>query len=70
MNVLIVDDSIDKLSEISKVLVALKLDININTVEDIQGAMFFLKENYVDLLILDQFLPLIKGKDQKILKDG
>jgi len=70
MNVLIVDDSIDKLSEISKVLVALKLDININTVEDIQGAMFFLKENYVDLLILDQFLPLIKGKDQEILKDG
>jgi len=70
MNVLIVDDSIDKLSEVSKILVAADLNIKINTVEDIQGAMFFLKENSVDLLILDQFLPLIKGKDQKILKDG
>lgn len=70
MNILIVDDSIDKLSEVSKTLVDSGLNININTVEDIQGAMFFLKEKSVDLLILDQFLPLVKGKNSKILKDG
>lgn len=70
MNVLIVDDSIDKLSEVSKLLVSIGININIYTVEDIQGAMFFLQDNNVDLLIVDQFLPLIKGKGQKIFKDG
>ena len=70
MNVLIVDDSIDKLSDVSKVLIDANLTLNIGTVEDIQGAMIFLEQNNVDLLILDQYLPVRKGKDEKILKDG
>jgi len=70
MNVLIVDDSIDKLSDVSKVLIDTSLALNIGTVEDIQGAMIFLEENNVDLLILDQYLPVRKGKDEEILKDG
>ncbi|MBS3993789.1 MAG: hypothetical protein KGZ87_08735 [Bacteroidetes bacterium] len=70
MNVLIVDDSIDKLSDVSKVLINTGLTLSIGTVEDIQGAMIFLEENIVDLLILDQYLPVRKGKDEKILKDG
>jgi len=70
MNVLIVDDSIDKLSDVSKVLIDTNLTLNIGTVEDIKGAMVFLEENKVDLLILDQYLPVRKGKNEKILKDG
>lgn len=70
MNVLIVDDSIDKLSDVSKVLINANMTLNIGTVEDIQGAMFFLKQNNVDLLILDLYLPVRKGRDEKILKDG
>ncbi len=70
MNVLIVDDSIDKLSDVSKILINTGLSLNIGTVEDIQGAMIFLEENIVDLLILDQYLPVRKGKEEKILKDG
>lgn len=70
MNILIVDDSIDKLSDVSKVLIDTNLTLNIGTVEDIQGAMVFLKENTIDLLILDQYLPERKGKDETILKDG
>ncbi|MFL1896648.1 response regulator [Aquimarina sp. 2-A2] len=70
MNVLIVDDSIHKLSDVSKVLIDTNLTLNIGTVEDIQSAMAFLKENTIDLLILDQYLPERKGKNAKILTDG
>ncbi len=70
MNVLIVDDSIDKLSDVSKLLIDTHLTLNIGTVEDIQGAMIYLSENIVDLLILDQYLPLRKGREGTILKDG
>lgn len=70
MNVLIVDDSINKLSDVSKVLIDTHLTLNIGTVEDIQGAMIYLEENIVDLLILDQYLPLRKGRKDKIQKDG
>lgn len=70
MNILIVDDSIDKLSDVSKLLIDTHLILNIGTVEDIQGAMIYLAENIVDLLILDQYLPLRKGREDKILKDG
>ncbi len=70
MNVLIVDDSIDKLSDVSKLLIETHLSINIGTVEDIQGAMIYLSDNIVDLLILDLYLPLRKGKEGTILKNG
>lgn len=70
MNVLIVDDSIDKLSDVSKLFIDTRLTLNIGTVEDIQGAMIYLSENIVDLMILDQYLPLIKGKESAILKNG
>jgi CheY-like chemotaxis protein len=70
MNILIVDDSIDKLSDVSKALIDTGIVLSIYTVEDIQGAMVFLEQNIVDLLILDQYLPLRKGKNEEILKDG
>lgn len=70
MNILIVDDSIDKLSDVSKLLIDTHLSLNIGTVEDIQGAMIYLSDNIVDLLILDQYLPLRKGKGSTILKNG
>ncbi len=70
MKILIVDDSIDKLSEVSKLLIESVDDVVIDTVEDIQGAMNFLSENKVDLLILDQFLPLRDGKNGEIIENG
>ena len=70
MKILIVDDSLDKLSEITKALFQVNKNIDIQTVEDIQGAMLYLKYNTADLLILDQYLPFRKGKSEKILEDG
>jgi len=70
MNILIVDDSINKLSDISKVLVGTGVKANIQTVEDIQGALTFLTDTSVDFLILDLYLPFRKGKNEKILHDG
>lgn len=70
MKILIVDDSIDKLSEVTKVIIDTKIDLTIKTVEDISGAISFLKNHTIDLLILDQFLPLKKETDSKILENG
>lgn len=70
MNVLIVDDSIDKLSDVSKLLIDTRLPLKIGTVEDIQGAMIYLAENTVDLMILDQYLPFRKEKECTIQKNG
>lgn len=70
MKILIVDDSLNKLSDVSKVLIDTGKKVEIKTVEDIQGALAFLIENSVDFLILDLFLPFRKGKNEKILPNG
>lgn len=72
MKVLIVDDSLDKLDEVSKTIIKQNntSSIMIDTVEDIQSALIFLTTNDVDLLILDQFLPQRKEQRDDILPDG
>ncbi len=72
MKVLIVDDSLDKLDEVSEAIIKQNncSSINIDTVGDIQSALLFLQKNDVDLLILDQFLPQRKEQKEDILPNG
>ncbi len=69
MEVLIVDDSLDKLSNIVSCLTKVKKHITINTAQDIRSTYLFLRDNTVDLLIIDLFLPdrIIEGN---IKNDG
>lgn len=69
MNILVVDDSIDKLGEIAKCILKINNKIRINTVQDIHGTFKFLSQNYIDLLIVDLFLPE-RISDNKIKKTG
>lgn len=72
MRVLIVDDSLDKLAEVSKTIISKNksTSIFIDTVEDIQTALQFLQKNEIDLLILDQYLPQRKEEKEKIITNG
>lgn len=72
MRVLIVDDSLNKLDDVSKTLISNNKNsaISIDTCEDIQSALLFLQTNEIDLLILDQFLPQRKEQKEDVLQNG
>jgi len=69
IRVLVVDDSIDKFDDVSKSLIIKGISTKIDSVEDTKGAMDFLKIHKVDLLIVDQQIPVIKGTTE-VIKNG
>lgn len=68
MNILIVDDSIDKIVKIVSVIKEVSSDINIDTVTDSYRAQLKLKTIKYDLLVVDLFLPIRMGEPPR--QDG
>lgn len=69
MRILIVDDSIDKISELTKLINETQPDANIETAGNISNAIsLFQNEDTYNLAVIDISLPL--RKDQQILKNG
>ncbi|MFH4965397.1 response regulator [Gaetbulibacter sp. M235] len=69
MRILIVDDSIDKISELTKLIHENQPEAIIETAENISNAIsLFQNEDTYNLAVIDIFLPLRKGQD--ILKNG
>lgn len=68
MKILIVDDDLNKISAVIKILAELEIPMQINSVEDIKSAMAQFQEVQYDLAIVDIFLPVKKGS--VIQKDG
>lgn len=76
MNILIVEDNAYKISNIRRVIDSLGLkELSVSPVADINGAMRVLKEENVNVLILDLFIPQMYGQTplpeggMKLLKD-
>lgn len=66
MRVLIVDDSLDKISELSKVIYEIDPQAHIETCENISNAILCLTEGgFFNLAVIDLFLPLRKNEEPK-----
>lgn len=66
MRVLIVDDSLDKISELSKVIYEIDSAAHIETCENISNAIICLTEgDFFNLAIIDLFLPLRNNDEPK-----
>lgn len=69
MRVLIVDDSLDKISELSKVIYEIDPNAHIETCENISNAILCLTEgDFFNLAVIDLFLPLRNNDKPK--EDG
>lgn len=69
MKVLIIDDSIDKISKLTEVISTLSFKCSIDNTETISNAILLLKENLYDIAIVDLHLPLRVG-DEPISNGG
>lgn len=63
MNILIVDDSIDKIAKIVSVIEQVSSDFFIDSVNDSHRAQLKLRSNKYDLLIVDLLLPIRVGEE-------
>lgn len=68
LNILIVDDSNDKIADIVSVISEIPEKVNIDTVIDVISAQLKTKEIKYDLMIVDLMLPFRKGDEPT--KDG
>lgn len=68
MKIIIVDDNIDKISQITKSIFEISSTITVDSVEDIQTAILEFKKNRYELAIIDILLPV--KKDDKLESNG
>jgi hypothetical protein len=71
MKVLIVDDSINKFNDVSKAIINGRENfLEVYSVEDVKSAMDFIKQTKVDILIVDQQIPISSKISSDIEIDG
>lgn len=71
MKVLIVDDSINKFNDISEsIIIGRESFLEVYSVEDLKSAMDFLSKNEIDLLIVDQQIPISTKINSAVEIDG
>lgn len=71
MKVLIVDDSINKFNDVSKTIIKGRESfLEVYSVEDVKSAMEFISNHHVNVLIVDQQIPISSKLNNNVEIDG